>query len=120
MNAHKGEMANGYIKTSPNYVSRETRFLVIITMFAIISHLLRSGLLFLSDVHLLTQYAAPGLLSLYHATLPSKLCPIAPSLNQNYKNGRCTGPLLALLLPLSMSPSGSLAGMFCFLVYQSI
>ena len=80
-------------------------------MFAIISHLLRSGVLILSDIHLLTQSAVPGLPSLFLATLPSKLCPIAPSQCQNYRNGPCTGPLLALLSPLSMSQSGSLAGM---------
>lgn len=93
---------------------------VIITMFAIIYNLLRSGLLFLSDIHLLTQYAAPGLPSLFLVTLPSKLCPIVLSQSQNCKNGPCTGPLLALLSPLSMSQSGSLAGMLCFLMYQLV
>lgn len=117
-------MANWSIKTSPNYVSTFLELSsVIITMFAIISHLLRSGALFISDIHLLTQYSAPGLLSLSLAMPPSKLCPIAPSQSQNYRNGPCTGPLLALLLPLSMSQSGSLAGILCFLItlrYQPI
>ena len=60
------------------------------------------------------KYTAPGLLFLFLATLPSKLCPIAPSQSQTYKNGQCTGPLLALLSPLSMPQSGSLVGMLCF------
>jgi hypothetical protein len=109
-----------YIKTSPNYVSRRTRF------FSYLSQHVRNHIPFakvrptISDIHLLTHHAAPGLLSLFLATLPSKLCPIAPSQSQNYKNGPCTGPLLALLSPLSMSQSGSLAGMLCFLMYQLV
>ena len=96
------------------YQGEHVSSVIITMMFAIISHLLRSGALFLSDIHLLTQYTAPGLLFLFLATLPSKLCPIAPSQSQSYKNGPCTGPLLALLSPLSMSQSGSLAGMLYF------
>ena len=117
MNVRKGEKANGYIKTSPNYVSRRTRF------FSYYHHV-RYHIPFvkvrptISQIYLLTQYTVPGLLFLFLAMLPSKLCPIALSQTLNYTNGQCTGPLLALLSPLSMSQSGSLAGMLCFLMYQ--
>lgn len=117
MNAHKGEMGqiDIYIKTSPNYVSRRTRFRLLLSPCLQSYPICLGQAYYFSQIYLLTQYTAPGLLFLFPATLPSKLYQIAPSQSQNYKNGPCTGPLLALLLPLSMSQSGSLAGRLGFL-----
>lgn len=63
-------------------------------------------------MHFLTQCSAPGSPSFFLPTLPSRLCLLAPSQSQSYKNGPCTGQLLAPLSLLNTSQSGSLAGIF--------